>query len=283
MDPEGQLIMPQPFKDRRVGAQSTRLASSFFPAASPAPAHRQRFLLRIGWRLCACSAVAIFLVGSINAANSEPIADKHSEGVATVADIAVLVEEAARRFAIPPAWIRAVMQAESGGDARALSAQGAMGLMQIMPGTWAELRLRYGLGADPYDPHDNITAGAAYLREMHDRYGEPGFLAAYNAGPDRYKEHVATGRPLPAETVSYMAVVASLIDGGVGIAPSVASSWAPSSLFVVRGIGGSAPLRQSSSTPILPHPARDAEQVDTTLTPRSEGMFARMSLRDGQR
>ena len=111
------------------------------------------------------------------------------------------------------------MQAESGGDAHALSAQGAMGLMQIMPGTWAELRLRYGLGADPYDPHDNITAGAAYLREMHDRYGEPGFLAAYNAGPDRYKEHVATGRPLPAETVSYMAVVASLIDGEGGVAP----------------------------------------------------------------
>ena len=275
--------MSPPFKDRRAGAQSTRLPSSSFPAAPRAPAHRQMFLLRIGWRLCACSAVAIFLVGSINAANSQPIAGKHSERVATVADIAVFVEEAARRFAIPPRWIRAVMQAESGGDARALSAQGAMGLMQIMPGTWAELRLRYGLGADPYDPHDNITAGAAYLREMHDRYGEPGFLAAYNAGPDRYKEHVATGRPLPAETVSYMAVVASLIDGGVGIAPSVASSWAPSSLFVVRGTGVSAPLRQSSSAPIQLLPARDAAQVDTTLTPRSEGMFARMPLRGGQR
>lgn len=275
--------MPQLFKDRRAGAQSTALVSSPFPVASPAPARRQRFLLRIGWQLCACSAVAIFLAGNINAANSQPIAGKHSERVATVADIAVFVEEAARRFAIPPAWIRAVMQAESGGDARALSAQGAMGLMQIMPGTWAELRLRYGLGADPYDPHDNITAGAAYLREMHDRYGNAGFLAAYNAGPDRYKEHVATGRPLPAETVSYMAVVASFIDDGVGTAPSVASSWATSSLFVVRGIGGSAPLRQSSSAPIQLLPARDAEQVDSTLTPRSEGMFARMPLRGGQR
>lgn len=275
--------MPHPFKDRRAGAQSTRWASSFFPAASPAPAHRQMFLLRIGWRLCACSAAAIFLVGSVNAANSEPIAGKHSESVGTVADIAVFVEEAARRFAIPPRWIRAVMQAESGGDAHALSAQGAMGLMQIMPGTWAELRLRYGLGADPYDPHDNITAGAAYLREMHDRYGEPGFLAAYNAGPDRYKEHVASGRPLPAETVSYMAVVASLIDGGAGVAPPVASSWASSSLFVVRGIGDSEPLGQSSSAPIQLLPARGAEQVDTTLTPRSDGMFARVPLRGGQR
>jgi soluble lytic murein transglycosylase-like protein len=75
-----------------------------------------------------------------------------------------------------------------------------MGLMQIMPETWATLRLRYGLGADPFDPHDNILAGAAYLRELHDRYGSPGFLAAYNAGPARYEDHLATGQPLPAET-----------------------------------------------------------------------------------
>ena len=53
-----------------------------------------------------------------------------------------------------------------------------MGLMQIMPKTWIELRARYGLGADPYDPHDNILAGAAYIRQLHDRYGSPGFLAA---------------------------------------------------------------------------------------------------------
>ena len=79
-----------------------------------------------------------------------------------------------------------------------------MGLMQIMPQTWSGLRLRYGLGANPYDPHDNILAGAAYLRELHDRYGAPGFLAAYNAGPARYDDHLATGRPLPAETRAYV-------------------------------------------------------------------------------
>ena len=97
------------------------------------------------------------------------------------------------------------MQAESGGDARALSPKGAMGLMQIMPGTWAELRLRYGLGADPYDPHDNITAGAAYLREMHDRYGEPGFLAAYNAGPVATKSMSRLVDRCRRRRVSYMA------------------------------------------------------------------------------
>ena len=275
--------MLQPFKDRRAGAQSIRFVSSSFPAASSVPAHRERSLLRIGWRLCACSVAATFLLGSVNDAHSEPIASKPSEGVMMAADIAVFVEEAARRFAIPPLWIRAVMQAESGGDAHALSAQGAMGLMQIMPGTWAELRLRYGLGADPYDPHDNVIAGAAYLREMRDRYGEPGFLAAYNAGPDRYEEHVATGRPLPAQTVSYMAVVASLIDAGVGVAASPAPFWASSSLFVVRGIGGSAPLRPSSSTAMPLLPAHDAAQVGTTLTPHSEGIFAAMPHRAGRR
>ena len=83
---------------------------------------------------------------------------------------------------------------------RARSSKGAVGLMQIMPKTWTELRARYGLGTDPYDPRDNILAGAACIRELYDRYGAPGFLAAYNAGPGRYERHLATGRPLPEET-----------------------------------------------------------------------------------
>lgn len=93
------------------------------------------------------------------------------------------VAEAALRFGIPTAWIRAVMRVESNGDRRAVSPKGALGLMQLMPKTWADMRARYGLGRDPFDPHDNILAGAAFLRELHDRYGSPGFLAAYNAGP----------------------------------------------------------------------------------------------------
>ena len=87
-----------------------------------------------------------------------------------------------------------------------------MGLMQIMPKTWTELRARYGLGADPYDPRDNILAGAAYIRELYDRYGAPGFLAAYNAGPGRYERHLATGRPLPDETQAYVATLAPMIN-----------------------------------------------------------------------
>ena len=66
-----------------------------------------------------------------------------------------------------------------------------MGLMQIMPDTWATC-VPAMAWCDPFDPRDNILAGAAYLREMHDRYGSPGFLAAYNAGPKRYEQYLAT-------------------------------------------------------------------------------------------
>src|ERR1700675_3128454 len=96
-------------------------------------------------------------------------------------------------------------------------------------------RLGYALGANPYDPHDNILAGAAYLRELHDRYGAPGFLAAYNAGPVRYDDHLATGRPLPAGTRAYVAALAPLIDGeaidGVMVVSAAAPSWADAPLF----------------------------------------------------
>ena len=105
-----------------------------------------------------------------------------------------IIAEASRRFGVPPHWIRAVMQAESAGDPSAVSEAGAMGLMQVMPETWDELRTAHGLGDDPFDPRDNVLAGAAYLRAMYDRFGSPGFLAAYNAGPERYAEHLATGR-----------------------------------------------------------------------------------------
>lgn len=128
-------------------------------------------------------------------------------------DLDTLVREAAREAAIPPSWIEAVLRAESAGDRHALSSAGAMGLMQIMPGTWQGLRHDLNLGADPFDPHDNIVAGAAYLRWLHDRYGDVGFLAAYNAGPGRYDDHLATGRPLPDETRAYVASVLRLMVG----------------------------------------------------------------------
>ena len=122
-----------------------------------------------------------------------------------------MIAEASQRFGVPAHWIRAVMQAESTGDTGALSPKSAMGLMQVMPETYAELRLRYHLGADPYEPRNNILAGAAYLREMHDRFGPDGFLAAYNAGPGRYDDYLKRGRLLPEETRNYVAALAPVI------------------------------------------------------------------------
>ena len=141
-------------------------------------------LRRSGSRACARVALLI-VVGVISVI--APVPPAHAQMAATRVQAAsdpfsAFVTEAAQRFGIPAAWIRAVMRAESHGDRRAISPKGAMGVMQLMPDTWAALRVRYGLGRDPYDPHDNILAGAAYLREMHDRYGSPDFLAAYNAG-----------------------------------------------------------------------------------------------------
>ena len=123
------------------------------------------------------------------------------------------IAEASRRFGIPEVWIRTVMQAESGGRAMVdgrpiISRAGAMGLMQVMPDTYEEMRRAHGLGPNPHDPRDNILAGTAYLRAMYDRYGYPGLFAAYNAEPERYDEHLYDGRPLPAETRAYLATIA---------------------------------------------------------------------------
>ena len=117
------------------------------------------------------------------------------------------ITEASNRFDLPEAWIRAVMRVESDDNAEATSSKGAMGLMQVMPGTFASVSDRYWLGDDPYALRDNVLAGSAFLREMYDRYGSAGFLAAYNAGPGRYSDYVDGGRALPEETRHYVASV----------------------------------------------------------------------------
>ena len=89
-----------------------------------------------------------------------------------------------------------------------------MGLMQVMPQTFAAMTRRYGLGRDPYDPRANILAGAAFLREMYDRYGPEHFLEAYNAGPGRLDDHLRSGRPLPFETQRYTQLLAPRLLGG---------------------------------------------------------------------
>ncbi|WP_433951984.1 lytic transglycosylase domain-containing protein [Brevundimonas diminuta] len=197
------------------------------------------------------------------------------------------IAEAAQRFGVPEAWIRAVMRVESAGDVRAISSAGAMGLMQVMPATFAELRVRHRLGGNPYDPRDNILAGAAYLREMHDRYGSPGFLAAYNAGPGRYEEYL-TGRPLPAETRAYVATLAPIVGGGELAGPVVVAAddplaWTRAPLFVVQSTGaGPAMPVQSESAPgdsTASAPARDQGPVAS----RTDGLFVARNVAGGPR
>ena len=179
------------------------------------------------------------------------------------------IAEAAHRFGIPQYWIRAVMEVESARNPRAVSHAGAMGLMQIMPGTWAELRAAYGFGDDPFHPRENILAGTAYLRQMYDRFGSPGFLAAYNAGPARYQNHLDTGRALPQETRHYLAILAPLIREGTDVVravnrPQRPQDWRDAPLFVATV--------EDQQTP-----DNDAQRIasngshDKMFVPRSQG------------
>lgn len=158
------------------------------------------------------------------------------------------IAQASARFGIPEPWIRRVMRSESGGNARlhgrpVVSRAGALGLMQLMPGTWRDMRLALGLGPDPYDPRDNILAGTAYLRLMYDRFGYPGLFAAYNAGPARYSAYVAGARGLPAETRAYVEAI-------VPTTSRHASSSAPAGLFAIRrGVAATEPARSRQFPP----------------------------------
>lgn len=189
---------------------------------------------RLGTRVCAVVPLVLLLTTFDSAALAQSGSAAQPAISQTAHSFAGFINEASRRFAIAPNWIRSVQSIESAGDVNARSPKGAMGLMQIMPATWAELRERYNLGNDPYDPHDNILAGTAYLRELLDRYGSPGVFAAYNAGPSRYEEHLAGGS-LPDETQAYVAKLANLL--AIELPPTWTSrgqSPAAATLFVTR-------------------------------------------------
>ena len=243
-----------------------------------------------GWRRSGAGAavgVAVLLLVSPDAVLAQ---DAPAERAAARHPYAVHVTDAARRFGLPEAWIWAVMRVESNGDVRAVSSAGARGLMQIMPETWAGLRVRYRLGSDPFDPHDNLMAGAAYLREMHDRYGNvTAMLAAYNAGPGRYDEHLSRGRPLPAETRAYLAKLTSITGGPDDTRLAVAQppdpfAWRRAALFAVRSGAPSAtppPADRNTSDGTSVEPAADRAEHATAGSPTPfEGLFVPIS---GQR
>jgi Transglycosylase SLT domain len=227
-----------------------------------------------GWRIAAIAFAT--LIAQPLAAQQAPVApptDSHS----VVAD----VSDAARRFGIPEQWIYAVMRAESAGRVNATSPVGAMGLMQIMPTTWSKLRARYGLGDDAYDRRDNIMAGAAYIREMYDRYGAPGFLAAYNAGPGRYESYVRGGRSLPIETQNYVARVAPMLDGSqqsIRIVTALPQpNWTQAALFASRATANSASSARASALQTLPRPSSPSSERSVGAQRPYGGLFVAIS------
>ncbi|WP_426955213.1 transglycosylase SLT domain-containing protein [Muricoccus radiodurans] len=159
------------------------------------------------------------------------------------------IREASARFDVPERWIREVMRQESAGRVSATSRVGAMGLLQLMPGTYTEMRNRHGLGDDPYHPWDNLMAGTAYIRQMYDLFGSPGFLAAYNGGPRRLENYLWSGGLLPTETRNYVARIGPRIQGAepnrrapeevyaaadIGLYPAARRSADPSTMLALR-------------------------------------------------
>ena len=181
------------------------------------------------------------------------------------------VHEASGRYDVPEQWIREVMRVESGGRTEMYgrpitSGAGAMGLMQVMPGTYDELRRRYSLGSDPYDPHNSILAGAAYIRELYDLYGSPGFLAAYNSGPGRLDDYLTRNRPLPDETRRYVAKIGPRIAGVFPEKRSTAEMYAMNSVptSIPAGPRYTAP---AASAPVAMAPPPVQQPVEVAFAP----------------
>ncbi|HEY0832332.1 MAG TPA: lytic transglycosylase domain-containing protein [Azospirillum sp.] len=183
------------------------------PAKTARPAYAAALALFIGLSLAGCASQQGTEVAAVPDRGATPIDPSDPLG-----RWMPHIREASERFDVPERWIRAVMMRESHGrhtvNGRVLTSKaGAMGLMQVMPGTYELMRAQYGLGSDPADVRDNIMAGTAYLREMYDLFGAPGFLAAYNCGPACYANVLARKQKLPGETRAYLAALTPQIRG----------------------------------------------------------------------
>jgi len=165
------------------------------------------------------------------------------------------IREAAARYGVPETFIREVMRQESGGHEYLngeliTSSAGAMGLMQVMPATYAVLSERNGLGSDPYDPHDNIMAGTALIRDLYEKYGSPAFLAAYDAGPRRLDDYLAGRGELPNETIAYLDNVAPRLVGASPMTgPLVAFAGNPGEAPPVSPVATQVPVEVAEATP----------------------------------
>jgi hypothetical protein len=140
--------------------------------------------------------------------------------VAAAAAIPAMVQQAAMRYGVDPALALAVARRESGLNQSAVSAAGAIGVMQLLPATAAQY------GADPYNTAENIDAGVRYLRDLLNQYGDTAkALAAYNWGPGNLNRAIATYgdawlNHAPAETQAYVAAIAGVQPSAGPAAPT---------------------------------------------------------------
>jgi soluble lytic murein transglycosylase-like protein len=190
-----------------------------------------------------------------------------------------LIAAAGQRFDVPSTWIRAVVQIESGGrtmsneNQRITSRVGAMGLMQLMPDTYREMRTDYGLGSDPYNPRDNIFAGAAYLRWLYVKYGYPAMFAAYNDGPGHLEERLLRGSLLPAETRNYITRIVSELGGHAARDGEVAKFTRPNGAPVMIDLANVTSVR-------VPSPGEYPAGVQAVISMGRENQAVRETFGD---
>lgn len=148
------------------------------------------------------------LSGTIGGNGFKPF-DPTAPGVTTKSapELRAMIEKAADSQSLPVGLLDAVVSAESSHNPESVSDKGAMGLMQLMPGTASALGV-----SNPFDPMQNLMGGAKYLKQLMDWFGGdlPTALAAYNAGPNRIKD---TSRPWPSTTVDYVNKIMSIYKG----------------------------------------------------------------------